>query len=476
MKTNLLKGGFTYGSVTIIARIASIVLIAVLTRLLSPAQYGTLNLALTVVSLANIFITLEVAQAVTYFYTNRNLAHRDLYPSSALWFSLAMYLVFFAIAALVGGLIFRTITGNDIGESIIINSALLLAANGTFLLVQNQLRLEFKSSAYALLTIIYVALTIFGAILGALLYRNSAKAVIFGQAAGATVADVIGIIMLWGSFRSGLDTTKLKQMLKYSLPLVPAGLLLIGGQQIPKFILSTYGSLADVGIYGLAYQIAGFSALAVLGVQTAITPSILSNHEKEETPRMLGDLFEGFVVVAFILCSALSIFSNELIMVFSSPNYAGAAKLVPILAFSIVLNAFYIFFPGKFIKGRSKAQLIPSIACFTVAIVAGIALVKIDAVRGAAIATLLSSISFFFIWCYISQKLYPLPINWKRILVMTVFTASFCAAGSLLLPSGLTFFIIILKCSSLLLFSFLIGRKQIIPLWNRYLKPLFEKN
>lgn len=471
MKTNLLKGGFTYGSVTIIARIASIVLIAVLTRLLSPAQYGTLNLALTVVSLANIFITLEVAQAVTYFYTNRNLAHRDLYPSSALWFSSAMYIVFFAITAIMGRLIYKSVTGNDIGESIITNGALLLAANGTFLLVQNQLRLEFKSNSYALLTIIYVVLTIIGAITGVLLYKNSANAVIFGQATGAAIADVIGIVMLWKSFKSGFDITKLRQMLKYSLPLVPAGLLLMGGQQFPKFILSSFGSLADVGIYGLAYQIAGFSGLAVLGVQTAITPSILANHEKKETPQMLGDLFEGFVVVAFIFCASLSVFAHELVLVFSSPNYAGAAKLVPILAFSIVLNAFYIFFPGKFIRGKSKSQLIPSIACFTVAIVAGIVLVKTDGVQGAAIATLLSSITFFFIWCYISQKLYHLPINWKRVLVKTVFTASVCTAGSLLLPIGLTFLIIVLKCSLLLLFSFLIGMKHISHFWNENIKP-----
>lgn len=475
MKTNLLKGGFTYGSVTIIARIASIVLIAVLTRLLSPAQYGTLNLALTVVSLANIFVALEVAQAVTYFYTNRELTNRDLYPSSALWFSSAMYLFFFIICALLGGLIFKIITGNDIGQVIIINGALLLAANGTFLLVQNQFRLEFKSSAYALLTLIYVVLTIFGAIAGALLYKNSAKTVILGQAVGAFIADGIGIAMLWKSFNSGLDMSKLKQMLNYSLPLVPAGLLLIGGQQIPKFILGSLGSLADVGIYGLAYQIAGFSALAVLGVQTAITPSILTNHEKEETPKMLGDLFEGFVVIAFIFCSSLSIFAHELVLAFSSPNYAGAAKLVPILTFSIVLNAFYIFFPGMFIRGKSKKQLIPSIACFTVAVVAGIVLVKTDAVQGAAIATLLSSMAFFFIWCYISQKLYHLPINWKWVFGITTLTAAFCTASSLLLPFGLTFLIIALKCSLLILFSFLIGWKHIIHLWNKYIKPLRKK-
>ena len=83
MKINLLRGSFTYGAVTIFSRIAAVILIPILTRLLSPVEYGVLSMALTIITLANLVATFEVAQAVTLFFTDRNRTARDLYPGTA---------------------------------------------------------------------------------------------------------------------------------------------------------------------------------------------------------------------------------------------------------------------------------------------------------------------------------------------------------------------------------------------------------
>ncbi|MEP7145104.1 MAG: oligosaccharide flippase family protein [Ferruginibacter sp.] len=467
MKVNLLKGSFNYGAVTVISRVASVILIPILARLLSPVEYGTLNMTLTIVIITNLVAGLEVSQAVTFFFTDRSRPDRDLYPSTAIRFLMGMYLFFFVLAALFGEIIFKLISGDTIGVSLLIDGAFLLAANGIFLFLQNQLRLEFKSRGYAILTLGYVLLTCFGAIGGALYAGRPAEGVIFGQAVGAAIIDIIGVAVLWKRFSSGFNITKLRQMLKLSLPLVPAGLLLIGGQQVPKFILGIYGSLEDVGIYGLAYQIAGFSALAVLGVQTAITPSVLANHKEPETPKMLATLFEAFVLVVLLFCSFLSIFSHELVLIFSTASYGQAANFIPLLAFAIVLNNLYIFFPGKIITGKSASQLIASAGCFLVAVIAGFILVKIDGIRGATVATLLSAIAFFFIWCYISQKLYRLPVNWLKLFIITLLTIIVCCIGIFLIPAGITFNIVVIKSGLLLLFACTIAWNYIAR-WGKH--------
>jgi O-antigen/teichoic acid export membrane protein len=468
MKINLLKGSVTYGAVTIFSRIASVILIPILTRLLLPVQYGELSMVLTIVTLANFAVTFEVAQAVTFFYTDRNRKNRDLYPSTAFRFSLIMYILLFVIVAIFGEIILNSFANSTINKTIIIAGAILLAVNGIFLFIQNQLRLEFETQRYAFLTFGYVLLTTFGAITGAILYRNSTEAVILGQVTGAAIIDLIGVLILWNRFRSGFKMQKLHEMLKFSIPLVPAALLLITGQQAPKLILSIYGSLSDVGIYGLAYQIAGFSALAVLGVQVAITPAILANHHHAETPKKLGQLFDDFAIVALLFCSFLSIFANELVMIFSVSSYAKAANFVPFLAFSIALNTMYIFFPGKIIRGKSSKQLIVSIGSFLIAVASGLILVKMDGVRGAAISTLLSSITFFLIWCYISQKLYKLPVSWFKLFKALVLTVMVCTVGILFIPAKVTFSIILLKCCILLLFTYAIAWNFILSLWKRY--------
>jgi O-antigen/teichoic acid export membrane protein len=468
MKINLLKGSVTYGAVTIFSRIAAVILIPILTRLLSPVEYGVFNMALTIVTLLNYVVIFEVPQAVTLYYSDRNRTGRDLYPPTAIRFSLFMYSFIVIAAVLFGNTLSNVIADSNVRNVIIIGGAMLLAANGIFLFIQNQLRIEFESNRYAILTLGYVLLTSFGAIGGALLFHHPAEGVILGQATGAAIIDIAGVLAHWKRFRVGFDMTRLREMLKFSLPLVPAGLLLLGGQQVPKFILSAYGSLEDVGIYGLAYQIAGFSALAVLGVQTAITPSVLANHQEPGTPDMLGRLFESFTVVALILCSFLSIFAHELVMVFSVPSYGRAANFVPLLAFAIALNNLYIFFPGKIIKGKSTSQLIASTGSFLAAIITGLLLVRFDGVRGAAIATLISAAAFFFIWCYISQKLYALPVNWLKMFIATALTALVCAVGIYFIPAGLSFYVIVMKCGLLILFICLVAWKYLFEWWRRF--------
>jgi O-antigen/teichoic acid export membrane protein len=466
-KINLLSGSVTYGAVTILSRIASIVLIPILTSLLSPEEYGILSVALTLVTFVNFVVTFEVAQGVTLFFTDRNRADRNLYPSTAIRFSLVMYLGLLLFVAVFGEMIFRMIVGGTTGPAVIINGAMLLAANGIFFLIQNQFRLELNSRGYAILTLAYVLLTSFGAVGGALFFNHPAEGVIFGQAGGAAIVDVVGVLMLWKSFRGGFDLGKLREMLKFSLPLVPAGLLLVGGQHVPKLILSIYGSLEDVGIYGLSYQIAGFSALAVLGVQTAITPSILANHKEAETPKMLGRLFERFAIIALILCSSLSIFASELVMIFSASSYRRAADFVPFLAFAIALNCFYIFFPGKIIRGKSTSQLIGSACSFLVAVVTGLLLIRFDGVRGAALSALLSSATFFFIWCHISQKLYRVPVNWLKLIKSLVLAAAVSGAGIFLTPTESMFYSFAIKSVLLLLLVGLIARDYLFEWWHR---------
>jgi O-antigen/teichoic acid export membrane protein len=467
---NLHKESFVYGIVTVLSRFATIVLIPILTRLLSPTEYGILNLVITIVALGNLIVTFEIAQAVTLYFTDTNRSNRNLYPSTAFLFSLLMYSILIIFFFVFGNFINEILMNDSIGNMISFYGALLLSFNGIFFLIQNQLRLEFEKKKFAFLTIGFILLTSVGAIVGAVYFNNRIEGVILGQVIGAMIIDVVGIVLLSKRFCVGFDIGKLKVMLKLSLPLVPSSLLLLGGQQMPKLILSKFGGLNDIGIFGLAMQIAGFAGFAVLGIQTAITPSILANHHKAEVPTMLGNLFEKFSTLALLLCACLSVFSIELVLVFSSKIYENASNFVPILAFAIVLNSLYIFFPGKIIKGKSSAQLIASGTSFLVSVITGIIFIKIDGIRGAALATLLSAATFFFIWVFISQKLYKIIINWRLILKSTFSTVLFCCLSILLFPPKFAISILLIKCCVLILFTYILASKYIIEIWKQLTK------
>ena len=216
MKINLLKGSITYGAVTIFSRVAAVFLIPVLTRILSPAEYGILSMVLTIVILANLVATFEIVQAVTLYFNDNKRTNRDLYPATAIKFSFIMYTVFFLLAVIAGGSFLKITNQSETRTAIVIYGALLLAVNGFFLFMQNQLRLEFKTKEYAAVTVLYVLLTNGGAIAGALLYRHMAEGVILGQVAGALITDIAGIFILRRIITAGFSKTRLREMLKLS--------------------------------------------------------------------------------------------------------------------------------------------------------------------------------------------------------------------------------------------------------------------
>lgn len=177
-----------------------------------------------------------------------------------------------------------------------------------------------------------------------------------------------------------------------------------------------------------------------------------------------------------LLCCSLSIFAHELVLIFSVPSYSRAADFVPALAFAIALINLYIFFPGKIIKGKSSSQLVASLGGFLVAVIAGLILVKYDGVRGAALATLLSAAAFFFIWCYISQRLYHLPVNWLKLSGIAFLTAVVCSVGIFFFPAEISAYSIVIKGCILLLFGYLVAGKYIYGWWKKLLAGRQAKN
>ena len=453
----------------IFTRIVSILMIPILTYYLSTEEYGILSLIFTLILFTNSIITLEVSQAVSVYFPLSKESERKIYPSTALKLLLFVYIIFIVIILILSNFILEKFIKNEISNSIIIASSLLMATNGIFLIIQNQFRLEFNSRNFAIISIAYILLTSTGTLMGILYFNAGIKGVIWGQMIGTAIVSIFGLYIQFTSFNQNFRYTILIKMLKYSVPLVPAVLLQIGSQQIPKFILSMYSNLEEVGIYGLAYQIASFSALAVIGVQTALTPSILANYKEIETPKMLAKLFERFATFALILCAFLSIFSSEIISLFSNSAYQKSERLVPFLSFAIALNCFYIFFPGKLIFNKSGFQLIASASSFIVATVMGILLTKIDGSRGAALATLISSLIFFSVWCHSSQRLYPLIINWYDLCFSAILVGLVCYITNSELFIVVGIYSIFLKILIFILLVFLISKKYLIELKLLYL-------
>jgi len=346
-----------------------------------------------------------------------------------LFFSLAMYGVWLAVTLWLAEPLASMILGGSGYLPAFRMGMLFIAANGLYLLLLNQFRWQLRSRAYASVSVAYAVMTLSFALLFCVLLDMKLVGVMLAQFLAATLAALICFYMLRATYGPVFDTRLLKKMLWFSAPLVPAGFLVFLNLYVNRLALNYFMSLEEVGVFGIASRIAGMAALLIIGIRAALTPLIYENYRRPETPSEIATLFGWFLAFAFPACLFLAVFAREAIVILANPEYAEAAALVIYLAPAMLMSQMYIFAPGIVITKKTYWQFWLTLASATVSVVANLVLVPLAGVTGAAIATLASALVFFFGWVWISQRLYPVPYPWARVVMALIGFAVLSALG-----------------------------------------------
>ena len=406
-----------YGLSIILSRGLMMIALLVVARFLPAADYGARVMITTMGLLVNVTVALEVSQGLARYYAGASEGDKTIYSSTAWWTTVLMFVLFIAVSEFVAGYLCQFILGDDRYLKALRYALVLMSFNSIFYFMQCQFRWELRSWDYAVVSLIYAVSSLGGSIGLGMIVDPAIDGVVLGQLLGASVAISVGGWRLRTSLTWVFDICKLKELLRFSLPLVPASLFLILGMYASRIILNSVASLEEVGIFGFASQIAGIATLAMVGIQAALTPLVMVHYSEPETPAKLARLFEGFTALAICVCLGLGLFASELIYLIATPSYWAAAPLVMFLTPAVLMTQMYIFAPGINIAKKTIWQLGISVAAAGVAVLANFWLIDMLGIYGAAFATLLSAVSFLVLWFVVSQRLYPIPIRWGLVAV-----------------------------------------------------------
>lgn len=433
MIRTLVSHSLLYGVTHIAARGTLLVSLLVLPAILAPADYGALAMLTLAGSLAAAVVPLQVAQGLArQFDAEREEADKRRFSSSAWWFTIATQIVF-----LIAGQIFAdwgtALLLGDQGYRAAFRIALaVMVLNSLFFFLQSQFRWAFRRSDFVVVTLIYSLLTLSLSIGLALLSPAPLRGVLTGQAIGAGAAVAWGVWRLRDHLLGTPDARRLREMLRFSVPLVPSVLSVSLILYASRIVLNDMATLADVGILTFANQIAAIAGLAIVGVQAAMTPIVNVHHHEPGTPRALGRVFQAFCAGAVIVCLGLGLFAPEVILLMGAAEYAAAAPLVLLLAPALLLTEMYIFAPGFWIARRTGLQAAVSVASALIAIAAAYVLIARFGILGAVLSSLLSATLFFAVWWKVSGRFYPVPVQWSRIAIYVVLAGGAGTAALLL--------------------------------------------
>jgi len=475
MLEQLFKHSVVYGLAGVLSRGIAIVMVPVFTRLLAPEEYGALDLLTVFATIANYVVAAEITQGVARLYSEASGDRdRQRIASTSLWFCALAYGVFIFFGLVFAAPLAELLLGSNRWAGIFRVAVVAIAANGVFYLFQNLLRWQILPRRYAVASLIYSLVSIAATVYLLVFAESGVAGVFWGQVIGA----VCGIASSWWYSRQSygylFSGQKLREMLSFSLPLVPSSIAVYLALYVDRIAINELMTLEAVGIYGVGARIASVVALLMMGFQGALTPLVIQNYGNPSTPAQLARIFRYFFACALPILVLLALFSHELVWLFATPSYYGARSVIPVLGLSTVIAGMYVFAPGLFIRKKTWIFAMVNTLAAATNLGLNVLLIPIAGIMGASFATLTTAIAAFTSFMALSQRLYPVPHDWARIAAASAISGIIVVASTQVSGSGATISIgeILAKAAVFLLTGAicawaLLGRAEIYAILGR---------
>lgn len=323
----------TFGSSLI-----SFLMLPLYTRWLTTSDYGTVDTISTYASILVACVFLNISDSIFIFPKKATELERRGYFSSGIAFIL--------LAIVVSSLFFYVIISllvyfgqHNVLTDYPIMIFIIMCSTVIQLYCQAFTRSIDKMLIYSMTGIV----TTFSVALFSILLipywglKGYVASMVIASLAGALFSVVFSKSYRYFSLRS-VSKGALKQMLGYSVPLVPNSAMwwIVNGLNRP--IMEHFLSLASIGIYAVASKFAGLMQAFMNILSTAWTNSALDEYGCKDFENFYNSYLRFLITFLFIGLYILIPFSKPIIELLTTPEYYTAYRYMPILAFSLVLS------------------------------------------------------------------------------------------------------------------------------------------
>ncbi len=430
-------------------KIVGFLLIPVYTRYLDPKDYGIMALVSMYTQGMFVFMNLGQNTAIfRFYYDHDDPEWRERVIAAALW------IVFLVAVPLACVPLFFS---RPLAVKLLDDGRLwFLVAIGTgTVLAKVLLRMPFTimrakeySKRYASWSLLRGTLATTLAVILVVGFHLRATGVVLSQFLGEFVMCLLLTGATFRMLRVGFRWDDIREQLAFGLPLVPAGVATFALHLADRWFIRTYYTVADVGIYSLAFRFGEILLFVVTAVQLSWGPFIFSRRLDPEAPPIFARVTSYFVAIYLFLWLGLAAFAPELIRVMAPAKYAASAGLIPLLGFALLTRGLMPMVNiGPAFAKRTILRSYTVTTAAVVNVVLNYLLIPRLGPMGAAWAALGGASVQLGMATAISLHLYPVPYEWRRLALVlfaalglygaTVWTTVESALGGFALKAGL---------------------------------------
>jgi O-antigen/teichoic acid export membrane protein len=221
----------------------------------------------------------------------------------------------------------------------------------------------------------------------------------------------------------GFSWTLLRQMLKYSLPLLVLGVCGIMNQTLDRILFPFFYTGADaqtqLGIYGACFKVAMVMMMFTQAFRYAYEPFVFAKHKDKESVEAYADAMKYYIIFSYMILLGM-IFYLDLLKFIIAPSYWEGLKIVPIVLWTYIFQGVY-FNLSFWYKLTDKTQWGAYFSLIGVAITFSLQAVfvpRIGYIASAASSTLCYLVIMLMSY-FIGRKHLSIPYDLRRIGIYT---------------------------------------------------------
>lgn len=412
------------------SRFLGLLFVPFYTSILSTAEYGVSDMVTTTVTLLFPVFTAMICEAMMRFALDKGSDHEKIFVCG---------MVVWAVG--LGGIILLSPLLNLIpalkGYGLYV--ALYYIAYSLYFNLSYFARGIEKITIYTLGGIVQTVLTItFN-----LVFLLWLKAEIRGYLLAYTLADFFAAIFLifgtklYKSKPKAFSWKTTKEMLRFSLPMIPNQLSWWVSQSSGKYIINAFCGVAANGIFSIAHKIPTILNAMMSIFSGAWRISAVDGLQSEDTKGFYSTVYNNYCAFLTLCTSFLILFNKFIASLLYAKDFYQAHVFVPTLLLAVMFNGLGDHLGSIYISyKKTKPIFITTFISAVINVALGFALIPAIGNMGASLATLAGYFCIWLIRLIDSQKLIKLDYRYGRDIATFLLLAVQAMVEYLALPVG----------------------------------------
>jgi O-antigen/teichoic acid export membrane protein len=416
----LMKHGLIYGLTSSLQSVLGFILLPILTIYYTPDIFGVYSLLLLMSALSSAIFYLGASSSLgRYYFEHDSDEYKKKAVSTALFITLAGATFLIVITSLLSPFISRLLFDSEKYSTVVLLSIIGGSAFSFLLTLMTLiLRYEKKSAIFFIVSISGVLLNFSITYVLLTKFEMGILAPIYGVLVSNGLSFIALLLYRLKSITFDLDSSMIKSYLNFGIQASAAGILVYILDWVDRIIIKDLLDLGQVGIYSLGYRLGAIiNVLVIMPFSLIWAPMRMQYSKNSNADKFTTKIISYYTLIGVALIVISILFSEELLsLFFSNKEYAGAAKVYPIIMFSMLMYGYQgIVDYGIYFHKKVYLYMVAAIVGIGINILLNFIFIPIYGYIAAAYVTLITYTFTSGLLYFISNRLYVVKIEWTRI-------------------------------------------------------------